>query len=566
MQLTILFISGLTCVGHAQSRYDSVHIESAKRNPENLIVFTDRSLYTVNENIQFSALLQSGGEPTLGLGSMVLYAELVNSTGDAVAKGKYLIAENRSAGYLSIPSTLFSGNYYLRCYTRWMRNFGPGDFAYVPIRVVNPYSTEVEADDPESIKNELVPVPKGTSVVLFSSTSRSYHVGELVELDLSLMEGAIPYVQHGCITVVPSGAIDTLGFMHQVNLKPEVSVPFQFSFLPESNGITLSGTVLDSDNRKPAPDTRIHFSILGEDPAYFVTQSDQQGRFLISTPLRLGNQEMFVFPEVHSETPVEVRIDNDFSSDPLPFQPGSFTLPEDEQLLASRLSLQMQLQRAFMAESVIDSANLVKRDEQIPFYGKPEISVELDEFINLPNLEEVFINLIPKTYVMRRRGSIYFMIQSENPMISWFPPLILIDHIPVLDMEIIMAIPPSKIDHIEVVPEVYVKGDVKYGGIISLTSRQGDLAGIKLPEGSYFFDYSAFQPSLSPLYPKYSGPGKIPDTRNTLLWMDHLELHKDTSCKVSFQAASVPGTYLILFRGVSPDGNIVHGLKQIEVE
>ncbi|MCK5692545.1 MAG: hypothetical protein KAI08_06835 [Bacteroidales bacterium] len=566
MHLLVLIGSGLIHVGHAQSPYDSAYAEMAKQRPEKLIVFTDRSIYAVNETIHFSALLQSGAYPYPDPGSEVLYAELVNSSGEAVAKGKFPISENWSAGHISIPPTIASGTYYLRSYTRWMRNFGSQDFSYIPIRVVNPYSTEVAANDQIIGKDILTPMPRGARMINISTARHSYGAGEMVDVVLSLKEGYIKQLLNACVTVVPSGAIDTSIFLHKVDPKPEKPAQFQFKFLPEIDGTTISGVVLQQSNRKPAPDARIHFSILGEDPAYFVTQSDQQGRFLISTPLRLGNQEMFVFPEVHSETPVEVRIDNDFSSDPLPFQPGSFTLPEDEQLLASRLSLQMQLQWAFMAESVIDSANLVKRDEQIPFYGKPEISVELDEFINLPNLEEVFINLIPKTYVMRRRGSIYFMIQSENPMISWFPPLILIDHIPVLDMEIIMAIPPSKIDHIEVVPEVYVKGDVKYGGIISLTSRQGDLAGIKLPEGSYFFDYSAFQPSLSPLYPKYSGPGKIPDTRNTLLWMDHLELHKDTSCKVSFQAASVPGTYLILFRGVSPDGNIVHGLKQIEVE
>ena len=151
-------------------------------------------------------------------------------------------------------------------------------------------------------------------------------------------------------------------------------------------------------------------------------------------------------------------------------------------------------------------------------------------------------------------------------MISMFPPLILIDHIPVFDMEVIMAIPPSKIDHIDVIPEVYVLGEVKYGGIISITSRQGDLASIKLPEGSYFFDYMTYQAPRIPKGARYSGPGKIPDTRNTLFWMDQVELHGDRSLKVSFPAATVPGTYNIIFRGVSPEGEIVIGLNQFTVE
>ncbi|RLD54209.1 MAG: hypothetical protein DRI97_11935, partial [Bacteroidetes bacterium] len=66
--------------------------------------------------------------------------------------------------------------------------------------------------------------------------------------------------------------------------------------------------------------------------------------------------------------------------------------------------------------------------------------------------------------------------------------------------------------------------------------------------------------------PRYSGGSRIPDTRNTLLWMDDLELHKNTPCKVSFQAASIPGYYLILFRGVSSDGELVYGMKPFRVE
>lgn len=129
-----------------------------------------------------------------------------------------------------------------------------------------------------------------------------------------------------------------------------------------------------------------------------------------------------------------------------------------------------------------------------------------------------------------------------------------------------MAIPPSKIDRIEVIPELYVRGSVKFGGIISIFSRQGDFAGIRLPDGSYFFDYSAFQPALHPLEARLSGKGKIPDTRNTIFWMDHLELYRDRPVKISFRAPSLPGKYLILIRGISQDGNPESGLNRFEVK
>jgi hypothetical protein len=564
--LVVLLVCSLINMGHAQSHYDSAYVALAKSRPEKLFVFTDRSLYAVNESIQFSATLQSGAESLPGPGSEVLYVELVNTKGEALVKGKYLLSENRSAGQLSIPSSLPSGNYYLRSYTRWMRNFGAGDLTYIPIRVVNPFSKEVAEESSGTGKAGLNPVQKGSPEVLFLTTRPTYGVGALVEIEIALMEGSISQVQHACLTVVPAGSIDTSAFLHHVDSKPDIPEPFQFNFLPDRNGTAISGTVVANNSGESVSDTRIHFSILGEDPAYLVSTSDQEGRFLLKIPSRLGNQEMFVVPEQGPDQSLEVRIANDFTTEALPFSPGSYALREDEKLLASRLSLQMQLQLAFLAESAPDTSTITNLIEPIPFYGRPEISIKLDEFVSLPNMEEVIENLIPLTYVIQRGGKADFLIKSDNPMISMYRPLILIDHIPVFDMDVVLALPPSKIDRIEVIREVYVLGDVKFGGIICFTSRQGDLAGMKLPEGSYFFDYTTLHPPLLQLDPRYSGGSRIPDTRNTLLWMDDLKLQKSKSSKVSFQAASIPGSYLILFRGVSSDGEIVHGMNSFRVE
>jgi hypothetical protein len=133
-------------------------------------------------------------------------------------------------------------------------------------------------------------------------------------------------------------------------------------------------------------------------------------------------------------------------------------------------------------------------------------------------------------------------------------------------MEAILSIPPSKIRQIDVIPEVYVVGAIKYGGIISLSSQEGDIASIKLPEGSYFFDYMSVQTEKLPQRARYPGPGKIPDMRNTLCWKEHLELHKSRPNRVSFQAAFVPGSYVILFRGISPEGDRVFGTQYFLVE
>jgi len=564
--LAILLAVVIYLPGNTQTIDNSVYTSLAKSRTEKLVVFTDRYLYAVNEIIRFSAILQSGNDHAPGPGSNVMYVELLNAAGNAVAKGKYLLTADRSSGHLSIPSTIASGNYYLRCYTRWMRNFGAGDFTYLPIRVVNPYIKDEEAVSSEPGKSVLSGILIYDPAVLCSTNKRSYGAGEKVDVEFIPLNGSVSRIQDGCVTVVPEGSIDTSALLYTVDNNQGISQPFQLKFLPDRKGTAISGSVMNDITGESSPNTRIHFTILGKDPAYIVTKSDEEGRFLIKVPVRTGNQEMFVVPEQSPEAPLEVLIDNDFSSAPLPFQTEPFSLKKNEKTLASRISLQMQLQQNYLSDSETDSSGIVEQTDHIPFYGKPEISVKLDEFINLPNMQEVIVNLVPKIYVMRGGGSEYFMIKSDNPMISQYDPLVLIDHIPVFDMKVILAIPPSKIERIEVVPEIYVLGEIKYGGIICFTSREGDLAGMKLPEGSYFFDFAALQPSLVKPHPRYPGGSRIPDTRNTLFWKDHLGFDMEQPGKISFQAASVPGNYLILYRGVSSDGEIVYGSNHIRVE
>jgi len=566
MVLGVLFAGSFLPHILGQPRYDSGLVEVAKRNPEKLVVFTDRNLYAVNEAIQFSAFLPSAETPYQGLCSTVLYLELVNSSGSAVAQGKYPIADKRSGGHLVLPSNLPTGMYYVRSYTRWMRNFGSRDFTYIPIRVVNPYASEVTGDQPAGGENGLTAIPRGPELVSVSPSRYIYSRGERVEVNLSLPGGSISPVVYGCICVVPAGSMDTAGYRYKVNKRLDETDPFRFHFLPEIQGTSISGIVSEPENQAPVADARIHFSILGEEPAYFVTRSDAEGRFVIRTPRRSGPQEMFVVPEYQPGNMAEVRIDNDFATEPLPFHPGMFQLTQEEQEVASRMSLHMQLRRTFLTESGSGQESLSEPVDPLPFYGEPEISVRMDDFVNLPNLEEVIENLIPRTFVERREGGAQLIIDSENPMISMFPPLILIDHIPVFDMEDILAIPPSKLDHIDVIPEVYVLGEVKYGGIISFVSLAGDLASIKLPEGSYFFDYLAYHLPWMPQASRFEGPARIPDVRNTLLWEDELELHQDVPVEIHFQAASIPGTYLILFRGVTSDGEVVYGVDTFGVE
>ena len=104
---------------------------------EKITLFTDRNLYLVGERIWFSALLNhtdSASSPV----SNLLYIELYNQEHAPVAKQKFRIDSSLASSYLTIPENLISGNYYIRAYTKFMRNFPIEDFSYTNIQIINP--------------------------------------------------------------------------------------------------------------------------------------------------------------------------------------------------------------------------------------------------------------------------------------------------------------------------------------------------------------------------------------------------------------------------------------------
>ena len=73
-----------------------------------------------------------------------------------------------------------------------------------------------------------------------------------------------------------------------------------------------------------------------------------------------------------------------------------------------------------------------------------------------------------------------------------YDPLVMIDWVAVSDNESILGTPTQSISRIELVNAPYIKGDMIYGGIISIISKKGDFAGIDLPRNGIFINYKFY--------------------------------------------------------------------------
>lgn len=545
-----------------RSPFDSVWTSEAVQIREEVDCFTDRSLYICEELVHFRARVSVSGPTVSGPWSTVLYVELVSVDGKRIAVGKYPIRKGISSGEIRIPANLLTGHYYLRFYTRWMRNWGPEIFTYLPIRIINPHRSELYQVTSSETGRALLPVHSGSERTLeFMNHASLFERGDSVALDLLLPGGQLRDSIGGCLTVVPLSMAPSACHWDVGSLEGE---SFLVDFLPDRYGPSLSGSVQYPDAiRRELPPAVIHLTLMGDVAGYLVCRSNSMGKFTVGLPFRNGKLEIFVQPEAPAKEVVEVRIDQDFDPRQIHFQVSPLTLTNSEMEWAAIMARNVQLSRIYGLSDTL--ANGDSGDEARTFYGTPTFSVDLDQYVLLPTLREVFLSLVPGVTPHTRKGRTSLLIESENPSLSLYESLVMVDQVPVLDMEQFMSLSPAKIRQIDVIEDVYVKGDLRYGGVINLISWERDMAGIDLPENSFFIDYEAMQPAVQLNQDPPALDDQIPDMRNTLLWIPDFKLHKESPASISFLAPDYPGEYKVLFRGHDDQGESVRAETTIQV-
>lgn len=547
------------------SPFDPAIAEEAAMIRENIECFTDRSMYVTEETIRFSASIRCAGNQSGKEWSKILYVELLSADGTEEANGKFPVYNQAATGELAIPAEILSGNYHLRCYTKWMRNFGPETYCYVPVRIINPYRSELSVEK-SSVQNRfsLSEQAVKSEPLKFSSPQTSCKKGGAITIDLQYSGVDLPEQVEGCISVVSSEAKPELPMQINRSQKEDLH-DFRVNYLPDLNGLIISGTVLQPDDPgQIRNDVTLHFTLFGEKSDYLTAQTDESGRFAVVFPDHEGKMQLLVQPLHSGRNKIELRIDPDFDQQKLSIDNEPFQLSEKERKMATILAQNVQLEKMYQPRDSVQEKP--GSPETVPFYGAPEFSLNMDDFVLLPTLNEVFLNLVPVVTPVERNKKSALMIDSNNPLLGMYDPLLMVDGVPVFDLNLFMSVPTNKIKSIDVINDVYLKGDRRFGGIINLHSKEKNIAGIDLPKDAFFMDFMAMQPTIQKTDNFVLSDNRIPDTRNTLLWIPKYKIRKDTPSQISFIAPEYPGEYVLVFRGTDSEGQIISSEITINVE
>jgi hypothetical protein len=137
-------------------------------------------------------------------------------------------------------------------------------------------------------------------------------------------------------------------------------------------------------------------------------------------------------------------------------------------------------------------------------------------------------------------------------------PLVLLDGIPIFDMNKVLAIDPLKIKRLDVIKDRYFWGPADAEGILSYASYKADLAGIEVDPHAVVMDYEGMQLQRVFYSPVYDTDAQIsshtPDFRSLLYWAPTVKTNTSGKNQVSFYTSDEEGKYIGVVQGMTADG------------
>ncbi|MEJ7777986.1 MAG: TonB-dependent receptor plug domain-containing protein [Daejeonella sp.] len=110
---------------------------------EKVHIHIDKPYYAIGDNIWFKAYVVNAEKNELSDLSRILYVELINEKDSVKQSLKLPLNLGLAWGDFTLADSLREGNYRIRAYTTWMRNFGEDYFFDKTIRVGNSVSNSI---------------------------------------------------------------------------------------------------------------------------------------------------------------------------------------------------------------------------------------------------------------------------------------------------------------------------------------------------------------------------------------------------------------------------------------
>jgi len=132
---------------------------------EKLFVHTDKSVYLTGEILWFKIYEVDAFFHMPFAISAVAYVELLDKNDKPLLQAKLALNKGDGNGSFDLPVMLNSGNYKLRAYTNWMKNFSPDYFFEKTVMIINTQKITDSDQPPQTLQRHIDFFPEGGNLV-----------------------------------------------------------------------------------------------------------------------------------------------------------------------------------------------------------------------------------------------------------------------------------------------------------------------------------------------------------------------------------------------------------------
>jgi hypothetical protein len=339
------------------------------------------------------------------------------------------------------------------------------------------------------------------------------------------------------------------------------------TYIPENRGHIVIGKVTNEATGKPAENVLVYLSVPGKRVQLYGCISNAEGLVHYDLKDFYGPNQIVLQTNTTTDSIYHLEIFSPFSEE---FSNNIFPalhVSEDNRDDLQSANLHMEISNAYHENALQKLKPLLI--DTLAFYDKPYKTYLLDNYTRFTTVEEVMREYVMEVNVIRRKKEYHFNTFNEQgyelkdmqPTEKIFnkDPLILLDGVPVFDVDKIMAYDPLKVQKLEVVASKYHWGPIASEGIVSFTTYKGNLPGYTLNPHDVILDYDGLQQQRIFYSPDYSSDkelqSRLPDFRDVLYWSPTVNTNEKGIGRISFFTGDIAGKYLVVLQGISSNGN-----------
>lgn len=518
------------------------------QNKEGFALFTDRDLYSSGESILIKVYAPVD-EP-----SGIINVDLFNSKGNLVSAVYLEMMNHQANGFIHLPDSLSSGNYLVRTTTRTSLTQTVKELI-----VSNRFTGMTESTLFKSPGVNGLQVETAFPSLQIDGTASTYKSREkghatfrlppefLSQIDGNLLVGIAPVTpEYHAMTFV-------------------VSATPKFYRETSNEGIIISGTITDAETEKPFGNGLVYLTIPDSLPEFKYYTTGANGHFYFQITNRYGK-----IPVVLQCSDKEKKRLLKISLTPADNILGSLPPVESHALSPGFLKIVAKKVESLNFSKIFGLSELAM--QPIPphkqadylFYGIPNRVVRPKQFIDLPNFAEISRELLPQ---------VKFRTYNRNPSLQLFnfqrnryfndQPLVLLNGIPVTDLNVIKEMGTTQIDRIDICQNERYFGNLGFSGVVAIYSTKGDYTRLNESDDLIKLNFEAIQPPAELSAPPEHA-SKIPDLRQVLLWKPSLK--PEQTLELNFQTSDIRGNYRIFLSGKSVNGSIFYKEHLFEVK